>query len=144
MSDAVTVPPGLLIRTTTALILSSFEALVSSSLNVANMLGCGTRPSLSCELMTPDRSSNSTFPSPVPLSCTSCTGPGGSMRLTVMQPACRPITAMRQSQPSMACPLTGCGNTVSARQNFDGPHVWDDRRTPGRRLKKADQQGRSE
>jgi hypothetical protein len=44
----------------------------------------------------------------------------------------------------MACPLTGCGNTVSARQNFDGPHVWDDRRTPGRRLKKADQQGRSE
>ena len=45
----------------------------------------------------------------------------------------------------MACPLTGCGcgDTVSARQNFDGPHVWDDRRTPGRRLKKADQQGRS-
>src|SRR6267143_575801 len=89
MSEAVTVPPGLLMRTTTALILSSFEALVSSSLNVANMLGCGTMPSLSCELMTPDRSSNRIFPAPVPLSCTSCTGPDGSMRLTVMQPACR-------------------------------------------------------
>src|SRR4249920_2285444 len=101
MSDAVTVPPGLLIRTTTALTLSSFEALVSSSLNVANMLGCGMRPSLSCALMTPDRSSNRIFPAPVPLSCTSCTGPDGSMRLTVMQPDCKLMTARKQSRTNV-------------------------------------------
>jgi hypothetical protein len=25
--------------------------------------------------------------------------------------------------------LTGCGKTISAQQNFGGPHVWDKRRT---------------
>jgi hypothetical protein len=51
--------------------------------------------------MTPDRSSNRIFPAPVPLSCTSCTGPDGSMRLTVMQPDCRLMTARKQSRTNV-------------------------------------------
>src|SRR5215467_3917984 len=91
MSEAVTVPPGLLIRTTRALTFSSFEARVNSSLNVASRLGWGTNPSLSCVLISPEKSSNNTLPSPVPLNCTSWTGPGGSIRLIVIQPAWNPI-----------------------------------------------------
>jgi hypothetical protein len=33
--------------------------------------------------------------------------------------------------------LTGCGKTLWARRNFTGPHVWDNRSTPRRMLKKA-------
>src|SRR6476659_8571056 len=73
-------------RRTTAFTLSSFDALVNSSLNVASRLGCGSNPSFSCELMTPDRSMSRTLLSPDPANCTSCTGPGGSRRFTVMHP----------------------------------------------------------
>ena len=40
--------------------------------------------------------------------------------------------------------LAGCGKTIVARWKFNGPHVWDNRITPRRMLKKAVQQGRSE
>ena len=31
----------------------------------------------------------------------------------------------------IASALTGCGKTMSARENFDGPHVWDKPGLPG-------------
>jgi hypothetical protein len=41
--------------------------------------------------------------------------------------------------------LAGCGKTLLPRENFDDPHMWHNgRETPGRMLKKAVQQGRSE
>ena len=40
--------------------------------------------------------------------------------------------------------LAGCGKTISAQQNFDGPHVLDKKRIPLRDSQKAVQQGRSE
>jgi hypothetical protein len=40
--------------------------------------------------------------------------------------------------------LTGCGKTISARENADGPHVRHNGRTPHGMLKNAVQQGRSE
>jgi hypothetical protein len=33
--------------------------------------------------------------------------------------------------------LTGWGATIFARLNFDGPHMWHNRRTPRRMFKKA-------
>src|SRR5690349_244024 len=76
ISDAVTVPPGVLIRRTTALILSSCAARVSCSLIRASMLGEGMSPSFSWELIMPETSSSSTFAPPVPLTCVSRSGPG--------------------------------------------------------------------
>jgi hypothetical protein len=40
--------------------------------------------------------------------------------------------------------LTGCGKTIVPRWIIDGVHVEGNRRTAGRMLKKAVQQGRSE
>jgi hypothetical protein len=33
--------------------------------------------------------------------------------------------------------LGGCGKTILARENFDGPHVWHNRRTLPQMHKKA-------
>ena len=40
--------------------------------------------------------------------------------------------------------LAGCGKTLWAHLDFTGLHVWDNRSTPRRMLKKAVQQGHSE
>ena len=37
--------------------------------------------------------------------------------------------------------LTGCGKTLWAHRNFTGLHVWNNRSTPRRMLKKAVRQG---
>src|SRR5579884_2946434 len=86
MSDAVTVPPGLLMRNTTAFTFLSSAARLSCSLMVATMLGRSIKPSESAELMTPDRSTSSTFWLPLPLNSSSFIGPGGGGRLIVIQP----------------------------------------------------------
>ena len=40
--------------------------------------------------------------------------------------------------------LAGCGKTMLPRENFDGLYRCRNGKTPGRMLKKAVQQGRSE
>jgi hypothetical protein len=37
--------------------------------------------------------------------------------------------------------LAGCGKTVVARENFDGPHVWHNKRTPAGELSETDRMG---
>ncbi len=88
ISEAVTVPPGVLIRSTTAFTFSSCVALVSCSLTLAMRLGVGMSPSPSWELITPDISTSKTFAFPVPLTCVSCRGPGpGKSGKLKVQPA---------------------------------------------------------
>src|SRR4029079_7576622 len=87
-----------------ALTLSSFDALVNSSLKVASRLGCGSNPSFSCELITPDKSISRILLSPDPSSCTSWIGPGGSRRLIVTHPAWVSI-AVNSTGTRMLCML---------------------------------------
>jgi hypothetical protein len=46
--------------------------------------------------------------------------------------------------PCLPKGLAGYGKTLWAHRNFTDLHVWDNRSTPRRMLKKAVQQGRSE
>ncbi len=52
---------------------------------------------------------------------------------------------MRAVKDSLAAPfkrgLAGCGKTIVARENFDGPHVWDNKRTPAGELRETGRMG---
>src|SRR5262245_42211487 len=79
MSLAVTVPPGLLIRTTIATTSSSSDAASSSASTRATVPSSRRRPKLSPRsslVMTPEMPINNTFLSPEPLITTSSSGCG--------------------------------------------------------------------
>ena len=90
MSDAVTVPPGLLMRSTTARTRSSSSAFSSSSRTRARSGTWGrlSRVKIGSSASTPERSIRSTFSAPSPATVLSVSGRTGGVRSidTTLQP----------------------------------------------------------